>query len=63
MNWIDGSMIDQLELPAKHVYIILDFLGNVGVSVGPVAIREFKRQHDKPVRSDEKYGPRLIQDG
>ena len=56
-------MIDQLELPAKHVYIILDFLGNVGVSVGPVAIREFKRQHDKPVRSDEKYGQRLIQDG
>ena len=63
MNWIDGSMIDQLELPAKHVYIILDFLGNVGVSVGPVAIREFKRQHDKPVRSDGKYGQRLIQDG
>ena len=42
---------------------ILDFLGNMGVSVGPVTIREIKRQHDKPVRSDGKYGQRLVQDG
>ena len=42
---------------------ILDFLGNMGVSVSPVTIREIKRQHDKPVWSDGKYGQRLLQDG
>ena len=42
---------------------IFDFLGNMGVSVGPVTIREIKGQHDKPVRSDGKYGQRLVQDG